>query len=261
LLYRLPAHKYPLPCFDLLIAHLDELAPTIPDAAAQAPALRLADIALLAPVANPGKVVAAPVNYSEHLKEVLNDPGIHHNQLIHQIHEAGVFLKATSSVIGPSEKVRLRFPERRNDHEVELAVIIGRTASKVAAADALAHVAGYCIGLDMTLRGPEERSFRKSIDTYTVLGPWLVTADEIPDPGALDLCLAVNGEIRQQASTSDLILSVPRLIAFVTTFYTLHPGDVLMTGTPRGVGPVAPGDVMRASISGIGEMEVRVGTA
>jgi 2-keto-4-pentenoate hydratase/2-oxohepta-3-ene-1,7-dioic acid hydratase in catechol pathway len=260
-LERLPAHRYPLPRHDPLIASLAMLRPAIEAAAKRAKPTALADIALLSPVANPGKVVAAPVNYAAHLKEVLNDPGIHHDQLVNEIHKAGVFLKAPSSVVGPSQGVKLRFPDRRNDYEVELAVVIGKAASRVAAKEALAHVAGYTIGLDMTLRGPEERSLRKSIDSYTVFGPWLVTADEIPDPGALDLALEVNGELRQQANTRDLILSVPTLIAFVTSFYTLHPGDVLMTGTPQGVGPVRPGDVMTARIERIGEMVVRVGAA
>src|SRR5207302_2075817 len=105
------------------------------------------------------------------------------------------------------------------------------------------HVAGYCIGFDITVRGPEERSLRKSIDGYTVLGPWLVTADEVKDPAALDLELKVNGETRQRANTRDLIIPIPELIAFASSFYTLMPGDVLLTGTPEGVGPIGPGDV------------------
>jgi 2-keto-4-pentenoate hydratase/2-oxohepta-3-ene-1,7-dioic acid hydratase in catechol pathway len=122
-------------------------------------------------------------------------------------------------------------------------------------------VAGYCIGLDMTLRGPEERSFRKSIDTYTVLGPWLVTADELGDPSDLEMKIDVNGEPRQHVRTSELIMSVVDLLVFATSFYTLYPGDILMTGTPQGVGPVRPGDVMTASIERIGTIAVEVGSA
>ena len=150
--------------------------------------------------------------------------------------------------------------DRRNDQEIELAVIIGKPARKVSAADALGHVAGYCIGLDITIRGPEERSFRKSPDSYTVLGPWLVTADELKDPSPLSFTIAVNGEIRQDANTDDLVLGVPELIEFASSFYTLHPGDVILTGTPQGVGPVRPGDVLLAKIDKIGEMRVNVGT-
>ncbi|HZA51100.1 MAG TPA: fumarylacetoacetate hydrolase family protein, partial [Myxococcaceae bacterium] len=177
---------------------------------------------------------------------------------VNEIHRAGMFLKATSSLVGPGEGVELIHLDRRNDHEVELAVIIGKTARDIRAADALGYVAGYCIGLDMTIRGPEERSFRKSPDSYTVLGPWWVTADELGDPGQLQVSLAVNGEVRQNANTRELILSVPELVAWASSFYTLHRGDVLLTGTPQGVGPVRPGDVMTASIEKIGEMEVRV---
>ena len=99
---------------------------------------------------------------------------------------------------------------------------------------------------------------RKSSDTYTVLGPWLVTADEIPDPSALDLSITVNGERRQKGNTRDLILSVPELIEWASSFYTLLPGDILLTGTPDGVGPIRPGDLMHARIDRIGDMDVHV---
>lgn len=254
----LPAFRVPLPPFDPVIAEFARLRPLIEAAAETALAVPLGGVRLLSPVGNPGKIVAAPVNYRAHLDEVNDSAALHHGNLINEIHRAGLFLKATSSLIGVSDLVKLRFPDRRNDHEVELAVVIGRPASRVSAADALDFVAGYAIGLDMTLRGPEERSFRKSIDTYTVLGPWMVTADELPDPTALDLRILVNGERRQQANTQDLILSVAELIAFASSFYTLMPGDILLTGTPEGVGPVVPGDKMVASISSIGEIEVGI---
>ena len=252
-LEQLPAHRYPFPRHDALIANLD-----IFENATTTRVVKLARAELLSPVANPGKIMAAPVNYTKHLEEALADKGIHHGNLIGEIHKVGIFLKATSSVVGPGEGVRLVHPDRRNDHEVELAVVIGRKGRDIAAAEALDFVAGYCIGLDMTIRGPEDRSFRKSPDTYTVLGPWLVTADEIPDPGSLELSISVNGTVRQKANTKDLILSVPELIAWASSFYTLHPGDVLLTGTPQGVGPVRPGDVMLASLERVGEMRVEV---
>jgi 2-keto-4-pentenoate hydratase/2-oxohepta-3-ene-1,7-dioic acid hydratase in catechol pathway len=255
-LEQLPAHRYPFPRHDALIANLD-----IFENATTTRVVKLARAELLSPVANPGKIMAAPVNYTRHLEEVLADKGIHQGNLIAEIHKAGIFLKATSSVVGPDEGVRLVHTDRRNDHEVELAVVIGKKGRDIAAAEALDIVAGYCIGLDMTIRGPEERSFRKSPDTYTVLGPWLVTADEIPDPGSLELSISVNGTVRQKANTKDLILGVPELIAWASSFYTLHPGDVLLTGTPQGVGPVRPGDVMLASLERVGEMRVTVSAA
>jgi 2-keto-4-pentenoate hydratase/2-oxohepta-3-ene-1,7-dioic acid hydratase in catechol pathway len=249
----LPAHRYPFPPHDALISNLDLLRSAKPNRV-----VAIEKAKLLSPVANPGKIMAAPVNYTRHLEEVLKDKGIHHGNLINEIHQAGLFLKATSSLAGAGEGVRLVHTDRRNDHEVELAVVIGRQGRDIAAADALGHVAGYCIGLDMTIRGPEERSFRKSPDTYTVLGPWLVTADEIADPSSLNLKIEVNGIKKQAANTRELILGVPELIAWASSFYTLHPGDVLLTGTPQGVGPVKPGDVMVASVQGVGEMRVAV---
>jgi len=119
-------------------------------------------------------------------------------------------------------------------------------------------VFGYCIGLDMTVRGPEFPGFRKSADTFAVLGPWIVTADEIADSNALDLSIRVNGELRQQSNTRYLIYNVQRLIEYASATYTLYPGDVIMTGTPAGVGPVTFGDVLDATVEGVGSMTVRV---
>jgi 2-keto-4-pentenoate hydratase/2-oxohepta-3-ene-1,7-dioic acid hydratase in catechol pathway len=257
-LEALPAHRYPLPRYDPLIAHLADLTAGIAQAAQRAKPIALASVALLSPIANPGKVVAAPVNYKKHLEEARTDAAIHHQKQVEEIQKIGLFLKASSSVVGPSEGIAVRHPDRRTDHEIELAVVIGKRADRVAKVRAFEHVAGYCIGFDITVRGPEERSLRKSIDGYTVLGPWFVTADEVSDPAALDLELKVNGETRQRANTRDLIIPIPELIAFASSFYTLMPGDVLLTGTPEGVGPIAPGDVLDAAISGIGAMRVRV---
>jgi 2-keto-4-pentenoate hydratase/2-oxohepta-3-ene-1,7-dioic acid hydratase in catechol pathway len=256
----LPAHRYPFPRHDLLIAHLDELRPRLEALAAHAVPLSRDAVRLLSPVANPGKIVAAPVNYETHLDEVRADPRLHQGNLAHTvtIASAGLFLKATSSLIGADEGITICQPERRTDHEVELVCVIGRRASRVSRAEALACVAGYAIGLDVTIRGSEDRSLRKSPDTYSVLGPWLVTTDEIPDPDALDLALTVNGEARQAANTRQLILGVAALVVLASRFYTLHPGDLIFTGTPEGVGPIAPGDTIAAVIERIGRMEVRV---
>jgi 2-keto-4-pentenoate hydratase/2-oxohepta-3-ene-1,7-dioic acid hydratase in catechol pathway len=257
-LSKLPRVSYPFPRHDALIAHLEELKPEIERAAKSAAPIAVESVRLLSPVANPGKIIAAPVNYKKHLEEALADKGIHHGNLVQEIHKAGMFLKAPSSLVGPGEGVKLVHTDRRNDHEVELAVVIGKRCRNVSAAQAMDCVAGYCIGLDMTIRGPEERSLRKSPDSYSVLGPWLVTRDEIADPGALALSIKVNGAVKQDAHTSDLILSVAQLIEWGSSFYTLHPGDVILTGTPQGVGPVRPGDVMLAAIERIGSMQVQI---
>ncbi|HVV45732.1 MAG TPA: fumarylacetoacetate hydrolase family protein [Bryobacteraceae bacterium] len=256
----LPAYRYPLPENDVLMANLDAVKERVRALADQSPRLPLAALKLLSPVANPGKIIAAPVNYQKHLDEVKSDSQLHQNTQAHTItiQRAGLFLKATSSLVGPGEGVALRHLDRRNDHEVELALVIGKKAANVTAADALNYVAGYAIGLDITIRGTEDRSFRKSPDSYTVLGPWLVTADEIPAPGALDLGIAVNGEVRQKSNTKYMILGVPELIELASSFYTLYPGDIISTGTPEGVSPIVPGDTIVATIEKIGSMEVKV---
>lgn len=254
----LPARRYPLPRHDLLIEALPELRARLEHVAAETPGIPLSQARLLSPIANPGKIVAAPVNYRKHLEEAIAEPETFSAAHVRRIQETGLFLKATSSLIGPSQAVRIRHSERRTDHEVELAVVIGRVCDRVTPLDALSYVAGYTIGLDITVRGPEERSLRKSIDTYTVLGPWLVTADEIGDPANLELAIDVNDEPRQRANTRDLILGIPELIAFASSYYTLFPGDILLTGTPEGVGAIRPGDTMHADIEGIGSMSVSV---
>ena len=257
----LPRHAWPLPRFDSLIASLPAVRARVESIAAAAPRRPLSAVRLFSPVANPGKILAAPVNYRKHLEEARGDPAIHHQKQVAEIQKVGLFLKATSSLVGPGEGVAVRHLDRRNDHEIELAAIIGKAGRDIPRERAFEHIAGYCIGLDMTVRGPEERSLRKSVDSFTVLGPWFVTADAIADPSALDLRLTVNGELRQQANTRDLILSIPDLIAFATSFYSVHPGDVLLTGTPEGVGPVQPGDRLVAEIQGIGRMEVAIRAA
>jgi 2,4-diketo-3-deoxy-L-fuconate hydrolase len=257
----LPGYGYPFPSYDPLIAHLDAIKVEINRIISSGEPLSqhaLSSVRLLSPVANPGKVVAAPVNYLKHLAEAREDKGIHHQTQIAEIQRIGLFLKATSSVQGASVKVEIARPDRRNDHEIELVAVIGKSGRNIKAVDALKHVAGYCIGLDMTVRGPEERSMRKSPDGYTVLGPYLTTTDEAGDVAAADLLITVNGEVRQKANTRDLILKLPELIEFSSSFYTLHPGDVLMTGTPEGVSQVYPGDVMVASIEGLGQITVGI---
>jgi 2-keto-4-pentenoate hydratase/2-oxohepta-3-ene-1,7-dioic acid hydratase in catechol pathway len=218
----------------------------------------LSEVRLESPLAAPGKIVGAPINYRAHIEEAHADEGIGFGRSFADLKDHGLFLKANSSLIGPSDEVRLRFPERRSDHEIELVVVIGKEARQVSRERALEHVFGYAIGLDMTVRGPEWPVFRKSADSYCVLGPWIVTADEIKDPDGLELRLKVNGETRQRASTRQLIYDVEALIEYASSFYTLHPGDLIFTGTPEGVSQVMPGDVMDCSIQGIGEMRIAV---
>jgi 2-keto-4-pentenoate hydratase/2-oxohepta-3-ene-1,7-dioic acid hydratase in catechol pathway len=255
----LPALRWPTPPGDHFFNHFDALRPQMQARADQVPGTSIESVKLLSPVANPGKIVAAPVNYALHLDESRADTAINFGTQVKTIADYGVFLKATSSVIGASQTVMADWPDRRIDHEVELALVIGRKGFRIPESQALSHVAGYMIGLDMTIRGTEDRSFRKSLDTFTVLGPWLVTADELGDPSQLDLEITVNGQPRQKSNTALLIWNVQKLIAYASHAYTLYPGDVIMTGTPEGVAPVVPGDTMHARIERIGQMQVAVG--
>lgn len=261
---KLPQLRWPFPHGDQLIASLDTIKHAIKDAAEASPRKLVSDVKLLSPVANPPRIIGAPLNYKLHVDEAA-DPAIHHGvQLANYdgfatpIDKHGLFLKSQTGAVGPGDGIEIRFPGRRNDHEVELAVIIGRGGRNIPRDYALDHVAAYTIGLDMTVRGTEDRSFRKSADSYSVLGPWLVTKDEIPQPDRLNLRIAVNGKIRQSANTRDLIVPIPDLISRVSHIYALYPGDVIMTGTPDGVAEVQPGDTLIASIDGIGAMEVKV---
>src|SRR5258706_3642131 len=150
----LPAARYPLPTHDLLIEHLPKLRTAIAAAAKGAKTFAVAECALLSPIANPGKIVAAPVNYKKHLEEARADAEIHHQNQVAEIQRVGLFLKATSSLVGASQGIAVRHPDRRTDHEIELAAVIGTKAERVTRERALDHVAGYCIGFDITVRGP-----------------------------------------------------------------------------------------------------------
>src|SRR5467141_1540715 len=236
----IPQPGWPIPQGDPLILNFKRVLAAAKKLAPRAKRRPLAKVRLRAPVPNPGKIIGAPINYSDHIAEW------------------GLFLKANSSLIGFGEEIKLRWPERRNDHEVELALVIGKRGNKIPKEKALRYVCAYSIGLDMTVRGPELQCFRKSIDTYSVLGPWLVTADEIGDPNNLDLSIKVNGELRQNSNTKYLVYNVERLIEFASSMYTLHPGDIIMTGTPAGVSPVKPGDLLHAYVQGVGESDVRI---
>lgn len=212
------------------------------------PTWPLADLALAPVVPDPGTVLAAPVNYHDHMVEM--------SQTSH-VGALGVFLKAPASLLAHGGTVQLPYTDRRFDQEGELAVVIGREARHVAEADALGHVLGYTGCLDITMRGGEDRSLRKSFASFTPLGPWLVTADEV-DPTAVDLVCAVDGDVRQRANTRDLIWSVAALVAYASSVYPLRPGDVLTTGTPAGVGEITAGQTVTLSLSGLPDLQVGV---
>lgn len=255
----LPSYKWPFPQKDLFIGELERLRPLMAKLKEQAAPTSIGEVKLDAPIANPSKLINAPINYRAHIEETASDQEIAHGRdMTKNIWHWGLFLKANSALSGAGDPIRLRYPGRRTDHEIELAIIIGTECEGVTREEALKYVAGYTIGLDITIRGPELQSFRKSADGFALLGPWMVTADEIEDPGTLDLELSVNGQLRQKANTRDLVYDIPRLIEYASSMYTLYPGDVIFSGTPEGVGPIGPGDHIQAWISQIGTLHAIV---
>jgi 2-keto-4-pentenoate hydratase/2-oxohepta-3-ene-1,7-dioic acid hydratase in catechol pathway len=216
----------------------------------------LAEVRLLAPVPRPGKIVCVGLNYRDHAKET--------GQAIPT--EPVLFSKFANSVVGPGADVVVPPEAEQVDYEAELAVVIGRRASAVRVADALDHVAGYACANDVSARSLQFRSSQwllgKAIDTFLPLGPWLVTADEVPDPQALGIRCLVNDEPRQDSNTGQMVFGVAELIGFISRTLTLEPGDLLVTGTPSGVGMaadpprfLAPGDRMRVEIDGLGRLD------
>lgn len=210
----------------------------------------------LAPVTRPSKIVALGRNYVEHARE----SG-------HEVPDEPVlFAKAPSSVIESGADIVYPPGVQRLDPELELGVVIGRRARSVSEADALSYVAGYTIVNDMTARDLQRRHqekkwpwfLSKSMDTFCPMGPYLVLPDEIADPQNLELTLRVNGEIRQQSTTARMIFSVRQLIAYISQFITLAPGDVIATGTPEGIAALNRGDWLEGTITGLGTLVNRV---
>jgi 2-keto-4-pentenoate hydratase/2-oxohepta-3-ene-1,7-dioic acid hydratase in catechol pathway len=232
-----------------LLERWETVAGALPEPDPAGPALD--SVTLLAPVPDPTKIVAAPVNYRDHRSEM---------ELTVDISDLAVFLKAPSSLIAHGGVVELPYTDRRVDQEGELAVVIGRRARDVSEQDALSYVAGYTACLDITMRGKEDRSTRKSFDTFTPLGPWLVTPDEASPADDTDLVCVVGGTERQSTNTKHLIWDVAKLVAYISSVMTLEVGDVIATGTPAGVGPIHDGEAIEVTLSGIGTLAVTVAT-
>jgi len=215
------------------------------------------DVHVGAPVERPGKVIAAPLNYEAHIEEAIADRDITTDEWF-SIEDKGYFLKAPSSVVGPDDGIELPFADRRVDHEVELAFVMGSEVKDVDAVDAWDEIFGYTILLDISVRGDQDRSNRKSYDSFTVVGPAVVTPDEIDDPQDLDLTLAINGDTKQDANTSDMVYTCADVVQYASIGATLEVGDVITTGTPEGVSPIEGGDTVDAEIEDVGEMTVEV---
>jgi ureidoglycolate lyase/2,4-diketo-3-deoxy-L-fuconate hydrolase len=211
-------------------------------------------------IANIPKLVCVGLNYADHAAEsgmpIPKEPVL--------------FMKSTTAISGPNDDVMLPKGSEKGDWEVELGIVIGTKAQYVAEHDALKHVAGYCIVNDVSERNYQlERggnwSKGKSADTFAPIGPWLVTADEVPDPQALDLVCEVSGQRMQNGNTRNMIFSCAKIVSYTSHFMTLQPGDIIPTGTPAGVGLgmkpqrfLKPGDTMRLTVSGLGEQRQRV---
>lgn len=212
--------------------------------------VRADEVRLDAPIEWPNKLIAYPVNYVEHGQE---------RNVALRADVNGFFLKAGSSLSGPQDPIVLpELADREIHHECELAIIIGKKARNVEANSALDYVFGYSCFIDVTVRGKEDRVMRKSYDTFSPIGPAIVTSDEVGDPSAIDLKLWVNQELRQHANTKDLIMDVPNMVAMAASVSTLFPGDVIASGTPAGVGPIRPGDRVTIEIERVGRMTIDV---
>jgi 2-keto-4-pentenoate hydratase/2-oxohepta-3-ene-1,7-dioic acid hydratase in catechol pathway len=212
---------------------------------------------LNAPVRRPGKVIAAPLNYEKHIEEAISDRDITTDEWF-SIEDKGYFLKAPSSVVGPDHGIELPFSDRRTDHEIELAFVMGEDVRDVDAADAWDSIFGYTILLDVSLRGDQDRSNRKSYDTFTVIGPCVTTPDEVADPQDLMMELTLNGETRQLESTGDMVYTCADVVQYASLGTTIEAGDVITTGTPEGVSALSYGDSIDAEIESVGSMTVDV---
>ena len=233
-----------------LIAGWSSYAGRLADAVPEAPRRPLASVTLRTPVPFASKVIAYPVNYHDHGKEM---------QASYRASTQGFFLKPPSSLSGAGEPVVLPVvPGREVHHESELAIVVGRGGRDIPRERWADHVFGYACLLDMVVRGREERVFRKAFDTFCPVGPWITTADEVGDPTSIGMRLWVNDELRQDANTRDLVLDIPGMIEMASAVMTLHPGDIIATGTPAGVGPVVDGDRIRIEIERVGGMTVDV---
>ena len=212
-----------------------------------------ASAVMKAPIGCPPKIVALGLNYRLHAKEGNFDVPT----------EPILFMKAGSSVIGPGEAILLPRDKGRIDHEVELAVVIGRRASNIKKKDAHKYIAGYSIINDVTARELQTKDLEKnhpwfrskSFDTFTPLGPWIVTSDEIPAPVRLGIECKVNGKSRQKSNTEHLVFDIPTLIEFISKDIVLEPCDVISTGTPHGIQEIKDGDIVSCRIERIGELK------
>ncbi|WP_100398696.1 fumarylacetoacetate hydrolase family protein [Bacillus sp. FJAT-44742] len=214
------------------------------------------EVRIEAPVQNPSKIICVGHNYQEHIREMGRELPTH----------PVIFAKFANAIIGPEDDIPLKSITNKLDYEAEFSFVIGKRAKDVKEEDALDYVAGYTIVNDISARDLQMRTLQwlqgKGLDGSAPMGPWLITKDEVPDPDSLDISLKVNGEVRQQSNTKNLVFNVNRLVAFLSEIMTLEPGDVICTGTPGGVGVardpqvfLQDGDVVTIDVGNIGTLE------
>lgn len=245
-----------------LISRWDELRGSVEDRRATGAVIDRATVRLRSPAPRPVNFLAAPINYRAHGSEMQGTAMASGGT---SSKEMGFFVKAPGSLCGADDAIELPGDrDRRFDHEAEIGFVIGTEARGVKADQALPHVFGYTLVMDLTMRMTEtereERTLRKSFHSFSPAGPCLVTADEIPDPSKLVVRLWVNDELRQEGHMTDLILDVPGLIEQASSVVPMLPGDLYATGTPSGIGPIVPGDRVRIACDEIGEMTLPVTT-
>jgi 2,4-diketo-3-deoxy-L-fuconate hydrolase len=255
----LPPLSWPFPCYDVFVANWPAIRQEILKLKAKGERKPLAQVSLLSPVANPNKIIGIAGNRKNRDSEVIDfGPGVELNNTRREADPPRMFLKANSALVGCSAGVALRFLDRRTDPEAEFTYVIGKQGTDIPYDKALDYVFGYTIGIDMSLRGSEPPSTRKSIDSYAMVGPWIVTPDEVPDPGNVGFTLTVNGQVLQKSNTSNMQFGVADIISHASKFFTLYPGDIIMAGTPLGFDPSKPGDELVAEFDHIGKMKFAI---
>jgi 2-keto-4-pentenoate hydratase/2-oxohepta-3-ene-1,7-dioic acid hydratase in catechol pathway len=239
-----------------------QIAPVITELAATGQTRDLREVTLRAPAMNPSKVIAAASNYAAHVEEMHGVQERTLGAVEEWMMNFDVFLKAPSSISDPGQPIVLPpsivAAGHEIHHESELVIVIGTGGFDISRESALDHVMGFTAGLDITVRSPADRSRRKSYNTFSPLGPWIRTTEDGFDGSGLEILLTVDGEVRQQVNTNDLIVDVAGIVSYASKIMTLVPGDIIFTGAPPGVGPIASGEILDSSISGIGHLVVPV---
>jgi 2-keto-4-pentenoate hydratase/2-oxohepta-3-ene-1,7-dioic acid hydratase in catechol pathway len=234
-----------------VIANFDALRPAIEATVAATPGVPFSGVHVETPIPWPHKLLALPANFRAHHNE-MGGSGATADGL-------GFFMKSNGSLSGASDPIRLpNRPGRALHHECEIAIIIGRGGRNIPRERALEHIFGYSCLLDITLRGKEERVMRKSFDSFCPVGPYITTADEAGNPDTIAMRLWVNGVLRQEAPTTDMIVGIREAVEMISSVTTLQPGDIIAGGTMSGVGPIVPGDLVTIEVDRVGKMTVDV---